>query len=104
DPVKEIFAKTLFGDVGLEIPIRGANDASVERDLLTAADRPRFALLQRAQELRLHVRRHLADLVEKERAAVSLGEQPLPARPGVGERALHVPEELALHPSLRDFG
>ena len=37
-----------------------------------AADRAHLALLERAQELRLHVERQLADLVEEERAAARL--------------------------------
>ncbi len=61
-----------------------------------------LALLQRAQELHLHLDRDLADLVEEERAAVGELEAPRLARHGAGERAALVAEELALDELLRD--
>ena len=71
-------------------------------------DRPRSAdplhlgAVQRAQELGLEVERHLADLVEEERALVGLLEGPLAQPLGAGEGPLLVAEELALHEGLRD--
>src|SRR5439155_15430376 len=47
---------------------------------------------------------HLADLVEEERALVGELELPELLGVGVGERALLVPEELALEERLRDGG
>jgi hypothetical protein len=44
----------------------------------------------------LHRRRHLADLVEEQRAAVGELEAALAARCAAGERALLVAEQLAL--------
>ena len=44
--------------------------------------------------------RDLADLVEEQRAAVGLLEAALAARDGAGERALLVPEQLALEQAL----
>ena len=52
-------------------------------------------LLQGAQQLGLQVERHLAHLVEKERALVRQLEAADLARDGAGERALLVAEELA---------
>jgi len=52
--------------------------------------------LQRAEELRLHVERHLADLVEEQRALVRLHEEAGALGLGIGERALGVAEKLAL--------
>jgi hypothetical protein len=104
EPVEEILSEAAFDHVRLEISARGADDARIERDLLTAADRPGLTLLQRAQELRLHAQGHFADLVEKQRTSVGLGEQPLAARPGIGKRALHMPEELTLEHVLGDGG
>ena len=67
-----------------------------------AADRRHLALLQHAQQLRLHAARHLADLVEEQRAAVR-GRQAARARPvGAGEGAAHVPEQLGLGERLGD--
>ena len=48
------------------------DEAHVERDLLVAADRAHRSRLEGAEKLRLHLQRHLADLVEQERALVRL--------------------------------
>ena len=70
-------------------------------DLLGAAAEPaEAALLQHAQQLDLRRRRHLADLVEEQRAAVGQLEAALPAIGGAGEGALLVAEDLALEQRL----
>src|SRR5262249_12934714 len=66
------------------------------------ADRLDLALLDDAQELRLHVGADLADLVEEERAPVRALEAARARCDGAGERALLVPEELALDDALRE--
>jgi hypothetical protein len=53
-------------------------------------------LLERAQQLHLHLDRDLADLVEEERALVGELEAPGLAADRAGEGALLVAEELAL--------
>ena len=73
-----------------------ARSAHVDADRLVAADALELLLLQRAQELRLRLERHVADLVEEERAAVGGLELALAARDRAGERAALVAEELAL--------
>ncbi len=67
-----------------------------------AADRPVLALLQHAQQLGLQVGRHLADLVEQQRAALGHLEQPFLVDRRAGERALLVAEQLRLDQVLRD--
>ncbi len=69
-----------------------AIDARVERLLLIAADRSHGSLLEGAQELGLHSRGHLADLVEEERALRGLDEEAGAGRARVGERAFDVAE------------
>ncbi len=59
------------------------------------ADAVDLALLERAQQLRLQPRMHLADLVEQQRAAVRLLELADAAGDGAGEGALLVAEQLA---------
>ena len=59
-------------------------------------------LLERAQELDLQLDRHLADLVEEQRAAVGRLELALLVRDRAGERALDVAEQLALEQVLGD--
>jgi hypothetical protein len=96
DAVEEILAEALLLDLGLEVAVGRGDDARVERDLLVAADGAHHALLERAQELGLHLQRHLADLVEEERSAAGLHEEAGARALGVGEGAAHVAEELAL--------
>ncbi len=69
---------------------------------LAAADALDHALLQEAQQLGLQRQRHVADLVEKQRAAV--GELELAGRlpHRAGEGALLVAEQLALEQRFRD--
>src|SRR5207247_1719214 len=76
------------------------DDARVDRVRLAAADAQGLALLQRAQELHLDVRRDLGDLVEEERAAVGALEAAGARRDGAREGALLVAEELALEDTL----
>src|SRR5690606_1951225 len=68
----------------------------VDGDFLAPADAADSPRLQCAQQPRLRLGRHVADLVEEQRAAVGLLE--LADRPAdrAGERALLVPEQLAL--------
>ena len=62
-----------------------------------AADGHHGSLLQTAQNLGLHRERQLADLIEKQRAAVGTPHEPQRGRNGAGERALHVAKELRSH-------
>src|SRR5262249_52456515 len=61
-----------------------------------------LALLQDAQQLRLELQRRLADLVEKDRAAIGQLEPADALRHGAGERAFLVAKELALEQPGRD--
>ena len=66
-----------------------------------AADALERLLLEEPQQLRLQARHHLADLVEKDRAAVGRLEQPALLPIGAGERAALVAEQLALEQRFR---
>ena len=63
-----------------------------------------LARLQHAQQLRLHIERQLADLVEEEGRAVRDLEAADLARQGPGEGALLAAEQLALHEPGRQRG
>ena len=78
------------------------DDAHVGLDRRAPADRRVLALLQHAQQPRLRLERHVADLVEEQRAALGLLEAALRARLGAGEGALLVAEQLALDQFARD--
>ena len=56
----------------------GRDDAHIDLDGLVAADRLERLLLKHAQNLGLDRARHIADLVEEQRAAIGGGEAPLP--------------------------
>ena len=73
-------------------------------DRLGAADPLELLLLEQPQDLRLRQRGHLADLVEEDGAAVALLELADPLAVGPGERALLVPEQLALQQRFGDGG
>src|ERR1051325_1088127 len=73
-------------------------------DDAVASNRTILALLQHSKELRLQVRRHLANLVEEQRAALRHFEQTLFVERRAGERALLVAEQLRFDQILRDRG
>ncbi len=50
----------------------GGDDADIGADRRAPADGDVFALLQHAQQARLRLERHVADLVEEQRAALRL--------------------------------
>ena len=77
EPVIEILAKLAARLLRVEIAMRGGDHPHVDRNRLRRADRPHFALLQHAQQLDLQRQRHVADLVEEQRAAVGRLEQAL---------------------------
>ncbi len=97
ETVEEILAKTprthSFGEVNMGT----CDDAHVDEDRLACADAVDLAGLQDAQELDLHVVRHVADLVQEDGALVGQFELAGPAALlGACERTVHVPEEFAL--------
>ena len=74
----------------------GRDQPHVGPDRLVAADALEGLLLEQAQDLGLQGQRHVADLVEEQRAAVALLELADAAAVGAGEGALLVAEQLAL--------
>ena len=75
--------------------MRGDDHAHVHRDRAIAADALDLAFFQHAQQFGLHQNRHVADLVQEQRAVVGLLE--LADVPGgrAGEAAFFVAEEFA---------
>src|SRR5262249_38559380 len=89
-------------DLCAKIAVRRGDDAHVDREVRAAADAFDLPALEHTQQLRLEVGLELADLVEEERPAVGLFERAGACPGGAGERALLVPEELALEEVRRD--
>ena len=81
DAMKQILPELLFANKCLQIAMRRHHHAHVHRDRFVAADALDLAFFQHAQQLGLHVQRHVADLVEKNRAVIRLLEfSDVPAR------------------------
>src|ERR1051326_6758220 len=87
-----------------EIAVRRGNDPYVDADVGVSAHALERLLLEKPQQLRLQRRHHLADLVEKHRAAVRRLEQPDLLLPRIGERAALVAEQLALEERIWERG
>ena len=101
---EEIAAELPLLHVLVQIAVRRAHDADVHVLGRRRAEREDLARLEDAQELRLRVERHVADLVEEERPAVGELDEPGLVAVGAGERAAAVAEELALEEVVRDGG
>jgi hypothetical protein len=82
----------------------GGDDADIGLDRRAAADRGELAFLQDAQQTGLRLLRHVADFVEKQRAAIGLFETALAAVGGAGEGAALMAEQLAFNQFARDGG
>src|SRR5690606_19801273 len=104
EAVVEIFAKAPRLHVGRQIAVGGREQADIGADRIVAADALEGALLEHLEELHLRELRDLTDLVEKEGAAVGLLEATDATPIGARERALLVPEQLALEERLGEGG
>ena len=104
EAVVEVLAEGAAPHLLLQIAVGGGEDAHVDAHRRLAADALQFLLLQHPQQLDLHRRRGLADLVEEEGAAVGLDELALAAAVGAGEGPLLVTEELRLEQGLGQGG
>ena len=78
----------------LEILVSRGDDADVDLHRRLAADTIELAFGQHAQQARLQRRRHVADFVEKQGAAIRLLEAPPPLRIRARERAFFMAEQF----------
>ncbi len=97
DAMIEIAPEAARLDQLLEIAMRGHHHAHVHGGGLVRADALHLALFKHAQQLGLHGERHVANLIEKERAAMRLLELARVPLRRAGEGALLVAEKLALN-------
>ena len=102
--VEEILPEGAGVDGGAKIAVRGRDNPRARLDARLAAHPPDLALLQRAQQLRLEAGRHLADLVEKQRAGAGHLEEAGLVADRVGERAANVAEQLRFEQRLGEGG
>ena len=103
EPVEEV-TEGAVRDHRLEVAVGRRDDPDVDLAHLVGAHLPDLALLQDPQQLLLHGRAHVPDLVQEQRAPVGLLEQATLGLVGTGEGTLHVPEELGLEQAVRQGG
>src|ERR1019366_9449635 len=92
---KQVLAKFFFRDAFFEVAVRRGDDAHIHLDGAAAADAFQFALLQNAQQLRLHSRGNLADFVQRNRAAMREFKPAIALGQRTGESAFFVAEKFA---------
>ena len=78
-----------------QVAVRGGDDADIRLDRLAPAHRGELAFLQHAQQAGLRLGRHVADLVQEQRAAGGLLEAPDAAVERAGEGAALMAEQAA---------
>ncbi len=102
DAVIEVLAETPLPDQGGEILVRGAQDPCIDGKLLLGPDGPDGLLLNRAQQLYLHVQRQLGGLVQEQGSALGGLKESRFVRHRPREATLQMPEELAFEQIARD--
>ena len=90
--IVQIFAEFPFCHPLFEVRIRRRHDAHVDPLRPRVADRHDLRLLEKSQQLRLHVERQVADLVEEQRAAGGAANQAGLVGNSAGEAAAPVAE------------
>jgi hypothetical protein len=99
----EVLTEAPVSDPGLEIAVAGGEEAYLHPQGAGGAEGQDLPLLDDAQQLGLHGRGHLGDLVEEEGAAIRRGDQTGLAD-GAGEGAFLVAEELIAQQFLVESG
>src|SRR5882724_10119200 len=101
-PIIKVFAELLRVDHLDNAPVGCANNPDIDRNQLAATDSLDHALLQEAEQLDLKQRRHVGNLIEKDRPALGKLQLADGLLDGAGEGPLFVSEELAFQKIFRD--
>src|SRR3989449_213366 len=102
--IEQVLAQLAVRHRLLGLAVGGRHDADVDLEFALPADPRDDPGLEHAQQAHLQLERHLADLVEEERAALGALEEALVGACGAGEAATLVPEQLALDQGGRHRG
>ncbi len=94
EPVEKVCSKSARVDFRFERLVRCGDNSHVDVHDRPCAHPLDLTFLQDAQELRLHLRRHVAHLVEKQSPPICSLELAAPLLGGSGKRARFMPEEL----------
>ena len=104
EAMKEVFAEQSLADPILEILMGGGDDPDIGAHRLMTAHPVVLAIGEHPQQAGLQVLRHVADLVQEQRAALGLFETAAPQLLGTGERAALMAEQLRLEQIARNGG
>ena len=89
----------------IQVLVGRGDDADIDRTRRIAADTRDFSCLNHTQQGRLHIERHIADLIEEDRTAVGQFELTRASLfCSAGERASLVTKEFAFDQIVRDRG
>jgi hypothetical protein len=102
--VEQVLAEPALGHQPPQVAVGRGDDPHVGGDRRRRPERLVLVILHHPEELHLHRGRHVADLVQEERAGLGRGDAARLVPPGVGERALHVAEQLRLQQRLGQGG
>src|ERR1035441_10263563 len=94
-PVIQVRAELVLLDHPLQVAIGGGDNPHVHTSGPAAAYPLKLLLLKNPEQLGLQVQRHVADLIQEQRAAVGCFEPAYALRHRSRERASLVPEKLA---------
>ena len=100
--MQQVGAEAAFGDQRFQRLVGRRDHAHVDFDQLAPADAEELAFGEHAQQPRLQRRRHVADLVQEQRAAMGLLEAADMAPVRAGEGAGLVAEQFAFQQLRRD--
>ena len=100
EAIQQVGAEAAGRHFAVQVAVGGREHAHVDLGRAVRTDTLHLPLLQRAQQLRLHVQRQFADLVEEQTGPVGDLELAEPVRGCTRERALAVAEQFALDDRL----
>src|SRR5690349_24640903 len=103
-PIKEVFAEQAFGDLLLQLFVRGGDHTHVHGCWMVRTDTLEALLLEHAKNFCLCPQAHIAHFVQEERAVIGFLEFANFVFTGAREAALDVPEELGLDQFLGNRG
>ena len=103
-PIVQILAKAALLNQAIQILVRGRDDPHVAGDGFVAADTLEPPFLEQPQDLGLRGGSHVPDLVQEQRARVTLLELADPFSVGPRETAAFVPEQFALQQRFGNGG
>ena len=104
ETMKQVFPENALADPTFQILMGGRDHPHINVDRMVATHAVEITFRKHPQQPGLEFGRHIADFIEKQRAAVRLFEPPDALSGRAGERATLVPEQFRLQQFARDCG